>query len=104
MSKPPLQVDPLENPDSAKNPYVIAAKKYGNDPVAFAEEVIGIKPDEWQREFLQAVADPEEAPNICSLRSRRRQVDGGGDGCTLAHQFSRAEQGRHDGTDIGTAV
>ena len=34
-------------------------KRYRNDPVKFAREVIGMDPDDWQCELLQSVADPK---------------------------------------------
>ena len=40
------------------NPFVALMKRYTNDPVAFAREVIGITPDPWQEELLDAVAAP----------------------------------------------
>lgn len=42
-----------------KNPFLQLARRYGNDPVAFAKEVIGVEPDPWQEEFLRVVADPK---------------------------------------------
>lgn len=42
-----------------ENPFIALAKRYGNDPVLFAKEALGIEPDEWQTEFLRAVADPK---------------------------------------------
>ena len=40
----------------SSNPFVDFIKKYRNDPVAFVREVLGVEPDEWQVEFLNAVA------------------------------------------------
>ena len=34
-------------------------KRYHRDPVKFAREVIGMDPDDWQCELLEAVANPE---------------------------------------------
>lgn len=38
------------------NPFVDFVRKYRNDPVAFVREVLGVEPDDWQKEFLEAVA------------------------------------------------
>ena len=38
------------------NPFVEFVRKYRNDPVAFVREVLGVEPDDWQKEFLEAVA------------------------------------------------
>ena len=40
------------------NPFIALMKRYRDDPVAFAQQVIGIEPDEWQVELLDAVAAP----------------------------------------------
>lgn len=34
-------------------------QRYMNDPVRFAREVVGVEPDPWQIEFLEAVADKD---------------------------------------------
>lgn len=41
------------------NPFVKLMRRYHSDPVAFATEVIGIEPDEWQTELLDAIAAPD---------------------------------------------
>lgn len=38
------------------NPFVEFVRRYYNDPVAFVREVLGFEPDEWQVEFLTAIA------------------------------------------------
>ena len=43
-----------------ENPFIRLGSRYARDPVKFAEEVLGVVPDEWQREFLMAVADPKK--------------------------------------------
>jgi phage terminase large subunit len=40
------------------NPFIKLMMRYRDDPVAFAQQVIGIEPDEWQVELLDAVAAP----------------------------------------------
>jgi len=45
---------------AAENPFFAMAKRYGNDPVLFAREVLGVDPDPWQDEFLNIVANPKE--------------------------------------------
>lgn len=41
-----------------ENPFIKLMARYRDDPVAFAREVAGIEPDEWQVELLDAVAAP----------------------------------------------
>ena len=41
-----------------ENPFVQLMMRYRHDPVLFAQEVIGIDPDEWQTELLDAIAAP----------------------------------------------
>ena len=38
------------------NPFVDFLKRYRTNPVAFVREVLGVEPDQWQIEFLEAVA------------------------------------------------
>jgi len=45
-------------PKQPDNPFVKLMRRYRDDPVRFAREVIGIEPDEWQVELLDAVAAP----------------------------------------------
>jgi len=45
-------------PKQPENPFVKLMRRYRDDPVCFAREVIGIEPDEWQVELLDAVAAP----------------------------------------------
>ena len=44
----------------AANPFIALAQRYSRDPVLFAREALGVEPDEWQVEFLRAVADPKK--------------------------------------------
>ena len=46
--------------NSTDNPFLKLMTRYHGDPVAFAREVIGIEPDEWQVELLGAIADPDK--------------------------------------------
>ena len=41
------------------NPFLKLMKRYHRDPVKFAREVIGMDPDDWQCELLEAVANPK---------------------------------------------
>jgi len=41
------------------NPFVEFLDKYKKDPILFCQEVLGVEPDEWQKELMQAVADGE---------------------------------------------
>ena len=43
-----------------ENPFLTLMQRYRDDPVAFAKEVIGLHPDEWQEELLRAIADPDK--------------------------------------------
>lgn len=43
-----------------ENPFLALMRRYQNEPVLFAKEVIGIDPDPWQKELLAAVADPKK--------------------------------------------
>mgnify|MGYP002631210753 FL=1 len=45
-------------PKQPENPFLKLMRRYRDDPVSFAREVIGIEPDEWQVELLDAVAAP----------------------------------------------
>jgi phage terminase large subunit len=38
------------------NPFVNFIKTYQGDPVGFVKEVLGVEPDVWQKEFLEAIA------------------------------------------------
>lgn len=38
------------------NPFLDFVRRYRNDPVLFVQEVLGVEPDEWQKEFLTAIA------------------------------------------------
>jgi hypothetical protein len=40
------------------NPFLPFLKKYRNDPVGFVRNVLNLEPQEWQKQFLQHVADP----------------------------------------------
>lgn len=50
----------------SNNPFVDFIKKYRNNPVAFVREVLGVEPDEWQVDFLNAVAAGERKISIRS--------------------------------------
>lgn len=41
------------------NPFIKLMTRYHSDPVSFAREVIGIEPDVWQIELLDAIAAPK---------------------------------------------
>lgn len=48
----------MTNPNSANqpNPFVQFVIDYQNNPVKFVQEVLGVAPDVWQTEFLEAIA------------------------------------------------
>lgn len=48
------------------NPFIEFIKKYRDNPVLFVREVLGVEPDEWQVEFLNAVACGERKISIRS--------------------------------------
>jgi hypothetical protein len=48
------------------NPFIEFIKLYRNDPVKFVKEVLGVEPDEWQQDFLNAVATGERKISIRS--------------------------------------
>jgi hypothetical protein len=48
------------------NPFIEFIKLYRNDPVKFVKEVLGVEPDEWQQDFLTAVATGERKISIRS--------------------------------------
>lgn len=51
---------------SANNPFVDFIKKYKKDPVAFVEDVLGVKPDVWQKDMLNAIASGHRRISIRS--------------------------------------
>ncbi|HDR9253543.1 TPA: DEAD/DEAH box helicase family protein [Burkholderia vietnamiensis] len=40
-----------------ENPFIHFSARYYYDPILFVQEVLGAEPYEWQKEFLQAIAD-----------------------------------------------
>lgn len=48
------------------NPFIEFIKKYRDNPVLFVREVLGVEPDEWQEDFLNAVARGERKISIRS--------------------------------------
>ena len=50
----------------ANNPFIQFITLYRNDPVLFVKEVLGVEPDEWQQDFLNAVATGERKISIRS--------------------------------------
>ena len=50
----------------SNNPFVDFIRKYQNDPVSFVREVLGVEPDVWQIDFLNAVAAGERKISIRS--------------------------------------
>jgi phage terminase large subunit len=48
------------------NPFIQFITLYRNDPVLFVKEVLGVDPDEWQKDFLTAVASGERKISIRS--------------------------------------
>ena len=50
----------------ANNPFIQFITLYRNDPVLFVKEVLGVEPDDWQKDFLNAVATGERKISIRS--------------------------------------
>jgi hypothetical protein len=48
------------------NPFIQFITLYRTDPVLFVKEVLGVEPDEWQKDFLNAVASGERKISIRS--------------------------------------
>lgn len=48
------------------NPFIQFITLYRNDPNLFVKEVLGVEPDEWQKDFLTAVASGERKISIRS--------------------------------------
>jgi hypothetical protein len=48
------------------NPFIQFIALYRTDPVLFVKEVLGVEPDEWQKDFLNAVASGERKISIRS--------------------------------------
>jgi phage terminase large subunit len=48
------------------NPFIDFIKRYRNDPVLFVSEVLKVEPDDWQKDFLNAVASGERKISIRS--------------------------------------
>jgi hypothetical protein len=51
---------------SMPNPFVTFLLTYRNDPVSFVVDVLGVEPDEWQKDFLRAVASGHRRISIRS--------------------------------------
>lgn len=49
-----------------ENPFVDFVNRYAPDPVAFVREVLGVEPDNWQVEFLTAIAEGHRRISIRS--------------------------------------
>ena len=41
----------MATPTPQENPFIVLARRYMHDPVAFVTEVVGIRPDPWQEEL-----------------------------------------------------
>jgi len=46
----------MSNAQTSENPFVNFIKTYRHDPVAFVRNVFRVEPDEWQSQFLEALA------------------------------------------------
>lgn len=49
---------------SKKNNFIDFIEAYGDDPVAFVEEVLQAKPLDWQKEFLRSIANGERRISV----------------------------------------
>jgi hypothetical protein len=52
--------------EPTSNPFVEFLKKYKGNPVLFCQNVLGVEPDEWQKELMQAIADGERKISVRS--------------------------------------
>ena len=50
----------------ADNPFLDFVKAYRNNPTAFVKNILKVEPDEWQAEFLQAIAKGERRISVRS--------------------------------------
>ena len=50
----------------ADNPFLDFIKAYRNNPTAFVKNILKVEPDEWQAEFLQAIAKGERRISVRS--------------------------------------
>ena len=50
----------------SENPFVDFIKTYRHDPVLFVKKVFGVEPDEWQAQFLRAIADSNRRISVRS--------------------------------------
>jgi hypothetical protein len=48
------------------NPFIEFLNKYKNDPVLFCQNVLGVEPDDWQKELMMAIADGERKISVRS--------------------------------------
>jgi hypothetical protein len=48
------------------NPFLEFVKRYRNNPVLFVQEVLGVEPDAWQKEFLTAIASGKRQISVRS--------------------------------------
>ena len=48
------------------NPFLEFVRRYQKDPVLFVQEVLGVEPDDWQKEFLTAIASGKRQISVRS--------------------------------------
>lgn len=51
---------------TTENPFIAFIKTYRNDPVSFVQKVFSVEPDDWQKEFLQAICDSNRRISVRS--------------------------------------
>jgi phage terminase large subunit len=51
---------------NANNPFIEFIRRYRGDPVLFVREVLGVEPDDWQKEFLTAIAQGKRQISVRS--------------------------------------
>ena len=51
---------------SQSNPFVDFLKRYKSAPSLFVQEVLGVKPDDWQQDMMEAVAQGNRRLSIAS--------------------------------------
>jgi len=70
----------MATPTPQENPFIVLARRYMHDPVAFVTEVVGIRPDPWQEELLDSI----EAPAIRRISVRSGHGVGKSTGLAMA--------------------
>jgi phage terminase large subunit len=52
--------------ENSENPFVDFIKRYRHDPVGFVQKVFRVEPDDWQKTFLEAIANGDRRISVRS--------------------------------------